>query len=304
MYKQDGEYDMEDAEEQELEEGPQREAWTIGLLFTTADPRYVGKDREEAGSVLLSVEQVREILRGEEKLACQDGTVWLTTSQMGWPICAEEDEVVNNADIEGYGPTKRCIAPMISKFVRDKGIDGDETMVWNSALKQAWCLEQEWGEEREDVETITREAKRIKQIAGSLNDVRMYVSAETARNSRRWESRSKPLVADDPPRLLDIDVKAKIGEDLFFDEPIPRHESKRGYVSVTEKSLMWKKRGSTIFTVQGLTSNRSGERGWTITSSAWSHLSRRWTESEPALDRKSTRLNSSHSSVSRMPSSA
>ena len=51
----------------ELEEGPQREAWTIGLLFTTADPRYVGEDREEAGSVLLSVEQVREILRGEEK---------------------------------------------------------------------------------------------------------------------------------------------------------------------------------------------------------------------------------------------
>jgi len=269
--------------DEELEEGPQREAWTIGLIFTTADPRYVGKDREEAGSVLLSVEQVREILRGEEKLACQVGTVWLTTSQMGWPICAEEDEVVNNADIEGYGPTKRCIAPMISKFVRDKGIDGDETMVWNSALRQAWCLEQEWGEEREDVETITREAKRIKQIAGSLNDVRMYVNAETARNSRRWESRSKPLVADDPPRLLDIDVKVKIGEDLFFDEPIPRHESKQGYVSVTEKSLMWKKRGSTIFTVQGLTSNRSGERGWTITSSAWNHLSRRWTESEPAL---------------------
>ena len=269
--------------DEELEEGPHREAWTIGLIFTTADPRYVGKDREEAGSVLLSVEQVREILRGEEKLACQVGTVWLTTSQMGWPICAEEDEVVNNADIEGYGPTKRCIAPMISKFVRDKGIDGDETMVWNSALRQAWCLEREWGEEREDVETITREAKRIKQIAGSLNDVRMYVNAETARNSRRWESRSKPLVADDPPRLLDIDVKVKIGEDLFFDEPIPRHESKRGYVSVTEKSLIWKRRGSTIFTFQGLTSNKSGERGWTITSSTWNHLSRQWKESESAL---------------------
>src|SRR6056300_1387261 len=50
-----------------------------------------------------------------------------------------------------------------------------------------------------------------------------------------------------------------------------------------EKSLMWKQKGSTIFTVQGLTSNRSGERGWTITSSTWNHLSRRWTESEPAL---------------------
>ena len=138
---------------------------------------------------------------------------------------------------------------MISKFVRDRGIDSDETMSKNSALRQAWRLEQEWGEEREGVKVITREAKRTKQIAGSFNDVRMYVSAETARNSRRWESRSKPLVADDPPRLLDIDVKVKIGEDFFFDEPIPQHESKRGYVSVTEKSLMWKQRGSTIFTV-------------------------------------------------------
>jgi hypothetical protein len=176
--------------EEEREEGPQREAWeaweawAIGLLFTTADPRYVGKDREEAGSVLLGVEQVREILRDEEKLACQDGTVWLTTSQMGWPICVEEDEVVSNADIEGHGSTKRCIAPMISKFVRDKGIDGDGTMAQNSALRQAWRLVQEWGEEQEGVEVITREAKRIKQIASSLNDVRMYVSAEKQLGNR------------------------------------------------------------------------------------------------------------------------
>ena len=202
---------------------------------------------------------------------------------MGWPICVEEDEVVSNAGIEENGLTKRCIAPMISKFVRDRGIDGDETMSQNSALRQAWRLEQKWGEERDGVEGIARKAKRIKQIAGSSNGVRMYVNAETARNSRRWESRSKPLVADDPPRLLDIDVKAKIGEDLFFDEQIPRHESKRGYVSVTQKSLMWKRRGSTIVTFQGLTSNKSGERGWTITSSTWSHLSRRWNESELAL---------------------
>ena len=52
---------------------------------------------------------------------------------------------------------------------------------------------------------------------------------------------------------------------------------------MTEKSLMWKRRGSTIFTFQGLTSNKSGERGWTITSSTWNHLSRRWKESESAL---------------------
>jgi len=48
----------------------------------------------------------------------------------------------------------------------------------------------------------------------------------------------KSVDTDDPARLLDIDVKAKLGEDFFLDETIPRHESKQGYVSVTEKSLM------------------------------------------------------------------
>ena len=85
---------------------------------------------------------------------------------------------------------------------------------------------------------IARKAKRIKQLAGSSYDVRKYVNAETTRNLRRWESPSRPLVADDPPRLLDIDIKAKLGEDFFFDETIPQHESKLGYVSVIEKSLM------------------------------------------------------------------
>ena len=122
-------------------------------------------------------------------------SIWLTTSQMGWPICAEDDEVVSNADIEENGPTKRFIAPMISKFIWDRGIDGDETMSQNSALRQAWLFEQEWGEARDGVEAIAREAKRIQQIAGGSYDVRMYVNAETARNLRRWESRSRPLMA-------------------------------------------------------------------------------------------------------------
>ena len=86
---------------------PQRAAWVIGLLLTTADPRYVGKDTVEAGSVILSVDEVRKILRDES--ACQNRTVWLATSQICWPICAEEDEVVSNAGFEENRLTKRCI---------------------------------------------------------------------------------------------------------------------------------------------------------------------------------------------------
>ena len=112
----------------------------------------MGKDTAEAGSVTLSVDEVREILRDEEESACQNRTVWLTTSQMGWPICAEEDEVVSSTDIEENRLAKRCIAPMISKFIRDRWIDGGETMSQNSALRQTWLFEQEWGEARDGVE--------------------------------------------------------------------------------------------------------------------------------------------------------
>ena len=77
-----------------------------------------------------------------------------------------------------------------------------------SALRQTWLFEQEWGEMRDGAEVTATEAKRIKEIAGSSYDVRKYVNAETTRNLRQWESRSNPLVADDPQRLLDIDVKA------------------------------------------------------------------------------------------------
>jgi hypothetical protein len=63
---------------------------------------------------------------------------------------------------------------------------------------------------------VTMEVKRIKQIAGSSCDVRKCVSAEMTRNMGRWESRSRPLVVDDPPRLLDICVQAKFGEDFSW----------------------------------------------------------------------------------------
>jgi hypothetical protein len=180
---------------------------------------------------------------------------------MGRPIHAEEEEVVSGKDVEENRLTKRCIAPMISCFIRHRWNDGNETTSKTSALRQAWLLEQEWSEAREDVELVTREAKRIKQIAVSSCDVRKYVSAETTWHIGRWESRSRPLVADDPSRLLDVGVKAKLGQDLL-DETIPRHESALDYVPLTERSLMWKQKGSTVFTFQGLRpTNQEGEVG-------------------------------------------
>ena len=119
---------------------PQRATREIGLLFTAADPRYVGKDIAGAGSVILNMDEVRKNLREEKEFACQSRTVWLTTSQMSWPIHAEEDEVVSSTDIEENRLTKRCIAPMISRFIWDRWIDGGE-VVSQASLRQTWLFE-------------------------------------------------------------------------------------------------------------------------------------------------------------------
>ena len=120
--------------DEEIGEELQCDVRVLGLLFSTADPRYVGKDIAEAGSVILNVDEVRQILRDEEHSEQQNRTIWLTTSQMGWPIHTEEDEVVSVKDIQENRLTKRCIAPMISSFIRDRWNDGNEAMSQTSAL--------------------------------------------------------------------------------------------------------------------------------------------------------------------------
>ena len=70
---------------------------------------------------------------------------------------------MSGKDIQENRLTKRCIAPMISSFIRDRWNDGNEAMSQTSALRQVWLLEQEWGEAQEDVELDAREANRIKQ---------------------------------------------------------------------------------------------------------------------------------------------
>ena len=72
---------------------------------------------------------------------------------------------MSGKDIEENRFTKTCIAPMISSFIRDRWNEGNETASQTSALRQAWLFGQEWRKAQEDVGMVTREAKRIKQIA-------------------------------------------------------------------------------------------------------------------------------------------
>ena len=73
--------------------------------------------------------------------------------------------------------------------------------------------------------------------------------------------------------IPDVDIAAKVGNDFFLYEKIPRHESGQGYVKVLEHSVMWKETAaSKIFTYQGLTTCTEVENGWTVMSSVYNHL--------------------------------
>ena len=101
-----------------------------------------------------------------------------------------------------------------------------------------------------------------------------------ARIKRRmqWEAPSKLLAVDDFLLLPEREVHAEIGINWFLDQEIP----KGGYVRILTESLHWEERlGKTrIRATEGLTTCMEPHRGWTIASSSWNFLRKRWLDRE------------------------
>jgi hypothetical protein len=60
------------------------------------------------------IPEIRTLLRSQP----EDTKQWLTTSQIGWALTREENEVINEKDEREGKPVARQLAPMISKFIR------------------------------------------------------------------------------------------------------------------------------------------------------------------------------------------
>ena len=60
--------------------------------------------------------EIRELLGSQP----DDVQCWLTTSQMGWALTRERNEIANEKDKRDGKPVARQLAPMISKFIRVK----------------------------------------------------------------------------------------------------------------------------------------------------------------------------------------
>jgi len=247
------------------------------IVFSTADPRYIGQpDNVNGGDITLTVHEVRRILECETDRHRQPRCMWLTSRQMGWSLTQEEDEVADASGREEDAPTRRCLAPAISAFIRPACASEtwEEGVQEDTALRAAWELDLIWGQWASDDEPTNEGMQRQQQDTDKAG--LQVVGATMKSHAIKWESRSTPLVANDPALLLDNGIQTRLGQDFFLDEEIPRHGSNTGYVSVTAKSIRWQtKQNSSIFTLQGLTTCFDINHGWTIMSGTWNHLRQR-----------------------------
>jgi hypothetical protein len=93
-----------------------------GVRMSPAHPWYVGRgDDTCGGEVVYSIQEIKKLLSSQP----EDMKRWLTTSQMGWALTREENEVVNEKDEREGKPVARQLAPMISTFIRAQWESGE-----------------------------------------------------------------------------------------------------------------------------------------------------------------------------------
>ena len=90
--------------------------------MSPAHPLYVGRgDDTCGGEVVYTMQEIRTLLRSQP----EDTKRWLTTSQMGWALSREENEVINEKDEQEGKPVARQLAPMIPTFIRAQWESGE-----------------------------------------------------------------------------------------------------------------------------------------------------------------------------------
>jgi hypothetical protein len=244
-----------------------------GVRMSPAHPRYVGRgDDTCGGEVVYTIPEMRTLLHSQP----EDTTRCLTTSQMGWALTREENEIINERDEREGRQVARRLAPMISTFIRAQWESGELEDVDDERrqiLEEAAELDHSWGAWEGEKELINVPREWIRQPSQSGNDIRHHVEAHASHREKEWESPSASLIEKDPEVVPDVDIAAHVGRDFFLDEKIPRHASGQGYVRVVEHSVRWKETAAAkIFTYQGSTTCTEVDKSWTIMSSAYSHL--------------------------------
>jgi hypothetical protein len=86
-----------------------------GVRMSHANHRYAGRgDSTCVCGGVYTIPEIRALLCSQP----EDAHRWLTTSQMGWALTWERNEITNEKDERDGKPVARQLAPMISKFTR------------------------------------------------------------------------------------------------------------------------------------------------------------------------------------------
>jgi hypothetical protein len=146
-----------------------------------------------------TIPEIRTLLRSQP----EDTTRWLTTSQMGWALTREENEIINEKDEREGKPVARQLAPMISTFIRAQWESGELDDVDDERrqiLEEAEELDHIWGVWEVENEPTNVPCKWIRQPSQSGNYMRHHVEVHASHREKEWESPSASLIEKDPEK--------------------------------------------------------------------------------------------------------
>ncbi len=224
-----------------------------GHLCTSTDPRRIGTGDGE--NIILNSRELRKTITLQQNT--KDQTIWMTTSQAGFPLERDEDEVTTNKDTQMGRIATRYLHPVISTFIANWETDLTSSGKQPSPLEQAVIdLENEWSQ---------------KYVTGTWE-----TPTELSLSPVSWNLDPPPLMTNHPHRITDSNTRITLREGSLK-EPLPKSDNGLGWVQIQQKSLRWEHvQGLTIITHEGWTTLTHPNRGWTITNGTWNTIRAKW----------------------------
>jgi ribonuclease HI len=248
------------------------------LGIRPADPRFAGEDTGAHGPLYLDGDLLQKYIKHAHSRTEQEVYTWMTTSEMGFPVTKEREEVQCWRDIVEDRTVARFLAPVITAYIRGlqgEGAGGECARMLLSDLEE---LDREWSQDDRQSAGNCRGRKRCLtgvSFTPHAADLSMSEQHEGKKSRQgQWEQTSVSRWKDSPDPLPDTDVVMHTGRVDKFETVLPG----RGFVRVISDSIRTVEQygGVSIEIGEGLATCTTLDYAWTITSMMWEHLKSGW----------------------------
>ena len=237
------------------------------LGIRSADPRFADGNAGAHGPLYLDGELLQRYLKHAHSRTEQEVYVWMTTSEMGFPVTQESGEVQCWRDIVEDRPVARFLAPAITDYIRkaqDKSIGGEGS---HGLLPELEALDREWSQVGRQSSNYRGRKRCLTGVSFTPHAADLNVAEHNeSKKSRQgnWEQTSVSRWKDSPDPLPDTDV-------VMYPDRIDKFEMVtpgRGFVRVIADSVrtMDQYGGVSIEIGEGLATCTALDHAWTITS--------------------------------------